>query len=109
PLLVGTTGAAVAVFMASGARERQVALLQAAGADRGVILRAAWGEATIHAATAVLLGAAATVIGSGFLAAGLGLSAPVVAWGPLLLVGAVGAGLITLATLVPTAAALRMP
>ncbi|MBW1638016.1 hypothetical protein G3H63_02815 [Microbacterium resistens] len=109
PLLVGTTGAAVAVFMASGARERQVALLQAAGADRGVILRAAWGEATIHAATAVLLGAAATVIGSGFLAAGLGLSAPIVAWGPILLVGAVGAGLITLATLVPTAAALRMP
>ena len=105
PLLLAAVGAAATVFMSGRVRERESALVRAAGGSHGVVLLGAVWESVIYAVTASALGTAAVVI-----------TASVAAWaaapaGALLLpsfgVGAVavtaGAGLLLLlAATVPT-------
>lgn len=107
PLLLSAVGAAAAVFMSGHAREREVALLRAAGATNAVVRCAAAWEAVIFTVTAVILGLAATLAGGVIISAAIGLAAPTV---PLASVSAVAGGgflLLLAATLAPTAAALR--
>lgn len=107
PLLLSAVGAAATVFMSGQAREREFALVQAAGSTRAAILVTALWEAVVYAVTAALLGAAATVIGGFALSSALGLAAPTV---PVTAIGFIAGGgflLILAATVGPTAAALR--
>lgn len=62
PLLLSVLGATVTVFMAGRSREREVALLRAAGGTPGTVLVAALAEAVIYAGTAALLGFAAVTV-----------------------------------------------
>lgn len=88
-------------------RERELALIQAAGSTQlAVILTAIW-EAVIYTVTAAILGTAATVIGGVIIAAKLGLSFPVISFSTLALIAAGGFILILAATVAPTIAALR--
>lgn len=111
PLLVSLLGSAATVAMSGRVRAREAALVQAAGGTAGVVLAAALGEAVAVAGTAVLL--AASAVGATALAAGWAL-------GPAALAGALTTGtpvlavtacaellLVGLATVVPTALALR--
>ncbi len=107
PLLLSAVAAAATVFMSGGARERELALIQAAGSTQPtVILTAIW-EAVIYTVTAAILGAAATVIGGIIVAAKLALAFPVISFSTLTLIAAGGFVLILAATVVPTAVALR--
>ncbi len=93
--------------MSGSARERELALIQAAGSTQSaVILTAIW-EAVIYTVTAAILGTAATVIGGVIIAAKLGLSFPVISFSTLALIAAGGFILILAATVAPTIAALR--
>lgn len=107
PLLLAAIGAAATVFMSSGAREREFALLQAAGATRGVIIKIALWEALISAVTATLLAVFAIGIGGLVLAHALGMPAPTLALSSAWLVAGGGLVLLLAATVLPTLAALR--
>ena len=107
PLLLSAVAAAATVFMSGNARERELALIQAAGSTQpAVILTSIW-EAVIYTVTAAVLGAAATVIGGIVIAAKLNLTHPVISFSTLALIAAGGFVLILTATVAPTAAALR--
>ncbi len=107
PLLLSAVAAAATVFMSGHARERELALVQAAGSTRAAIVLTAIWEALIYAVTAVLLGTAATVAGGLIVAAALALPFPSVSFAPLGLIAGGGLLLILAATVAPTAAALR--
>jgi len=107
PLLLSAVAAAATVFMSGHARERELALVQAAGATHGVVVLAAIWEAVIYAVTALLLGAAATIGGGLIIAGALSLPGPSVSFATLGLITTGGLVLVLVATLVPTAAALR--
>lgn len=107
PLLLSAVAAAAVVFMSGGAREREFALLRAAGSTPPVILRVAVWEAVIFTLTAALLGTVATAVGGVVIAAVLALPAPVVWWPAIGVPAACGFALVLAATVVPTAAALR--
>ena len=62
PLLLAAVGAAATVFMSGRVRERESALVRAAGGSHGVVLLAAVWESVIHAVTATALGLAAVVV-----------------------------------------------
>lgn len=107
PLLLSGVAAAATVFMSGQEREREFALIQAAGSTQGSIVLAALWEAVIYAATAAALGTVATIIGGLIVAHSLGLALPAVAFGTIALIALGGFLLILAATIAPTAAALR--
>ncbi|MDQ0645738.1 FtsX-like permease family protein [Microbacterium murale] len=107
PLLLAAVAAAATVFMSGQAREREFALLQAAGATRAMILLASLWEALIYAFTAAMLGGLATVIGGVIIADVLGLDAPVITMESSLVVAVGGFAALLIATIAPTCAALR--
>lgn len=111
PLLLAAVAAAATVFMSGHARERDFALIQAAGAGHGTIVAAAAWEAVIYVVTATLLGGAA-ILASGLVTAGaLGTIipgvTPVFVLGPAALVAGCGLVLVAAATVLPTVTALR--
>ncbi|MEN2741067.1 FtsX-like permease family protein [Microbacterium sp. X-17] len=106
PLLLSAVASAATVFMTGHAREREFALIQAAGSTRGAIILAASWEAVIYVITATILGTAAIAIGGVIVAAALSL--PLVASFPTIgLIAGAGFVLILAATAAPTVAALR--
>ena len=111
PLLLAAVAAAATVFMSGHARERDFALLQAAGAGQGTIIAAAAWEAVIYVVTATILGGAVVVAGGLVTAAALSTIipgvAPVFALGPPALVAGCGLVLVAAATVLPTVTALR--
>lgn len=107
PLLLSAVAAAATVFMSGRAREREFALIQAAGSTHAAITLTAIWEAVIYAATAALLGTLAVVVGGLIIAAKLALMLPVVSFATLGSIAGGGFVLILTATVVPTAAALR--
>lgn len=107
PLLLSAVAAAATVFMSGNAREREFALIRAAGTTPAVIVRVAVWEAVVFAVTATLLGLAATVLGGFAIAWALALPVPVVSLPAVGVVAGGGFALILLATVVPTVAALR--
>jgi putative ABC transport system permease protein len=111
PVLLSLLGAAATIFMSSGIREREVALVVATGGTRATVVAAAVAEAVIYVGTALLLGTAVVVATSavGGWAAGQGPVALLAAGAPAAVasVAALGAVLIVPATLVPALAALR--
>lgn len=107
PLLLSAIGAAATVFMSGQAREREFALVQAAGSTRAaVVLTAIW-EAVIYTVTAAVLGTLATVVGGIIVAHALGLPFPTVSFATVGLIASGGFVLILAATVAPTTAALR--
>lgn len=106
PLLLSAIAAAT-VFMSGHAREREFALIQAAGSTHADITLTAIWEAVIYAATAAILGTAATVIGGLIIAAKLSLPVPAVSFATLGLIAGGGFLLVLAATVAPTVAALR--
>lgn len=108
PLLLAVVGATVTVLMSSRGREREFALVRAAGATPGAVLAAAAAEAVVYVVTAAGLGMLAVAVTSvaGGVAAGI-----VPAWG-LASAGVIAGGglvLMVAATVLPTAVALRQP
>lgn len=107
PLLLSAVTAAATVFMSGHDREREFALVQAAGSTQtSIVLTAIW-EAVIYTVTAAVLGAAATVAGGLIIATALALPFPSVSFTTLGLIAGGGFLLILAATVAPTAAALR--
>jgi putative ABC transport system permease protein len=106
PLLLAVLGAVATVFMSSRRREREFALITAAGGTPALVLTAAAAEAVIYVATALLLGlsavAATTVIGAW--AAGVWTVAGAL---PSLTIAALALVLLLAATVLPTIVALR--
>lgn len=106
PLLLALLGATATVLMASRRRDREFALLVAAGATPGVVLAAAAFEAVIYVGTATLLGGLA--IGVTAAAGGWAVGA----WPSFGVAAAATVALVSLlltaaATVLPTAVALR--
>jgi len=109
PLLLSAVAAAATVFMSGHAREREFALLQAAGSTPRTVMAAAVWEAVVYATTAAILGTVATALGGAVIAAALALPLPAVSFTTLGIVAGGGFLLILVATTAPTAAALRHP
>lgn len=107
PLLLSAVAAAATVFMSGRAREREFALIQAAGSTQSAITLAAIWEAVIYTMTATILGTLATVTGGLIIASKLSLSLPVVSFSTIGLIASAGLVLILMATIAPTIAALR--
>ena len=107
PLLLAGIGAMATVFMSGYAREREFALIRAAGSTAGLIVLTAVWEALIYTVTAALLATAAILMGAGVLALTLDLNAPVVSLSSVATVSAMGFVLLLAATLIPTLIALR--
>lgn len=107
PLLLSAVAAAATVFMSGHAREREFALIQAAGSTQAAIILIAIWEAVIYSVTAALLGTVATVIGGVIVAGALGLPFPAVSFATVGVIAGGGFVLILAATVVPAAAALR--
>ena len=105
PLILAVLGATATIFMTSRSREREFALIQAAGGTQATVLGAAACEAVIYVVTAAFLGAAAVGVTA---LAGL---AAVGSWefgfGPVAAVAATGLFLTLAATVLPTLFALR--
>jgi len=62
PVLLAVLGATATIFMSSRSREREFALIQAAGGTGATVLGAAACEAVIYVVTAALLGAVAVAV-----------------------------------------------
>lgn len=111
PLLLSAVGAAVIIFMSSRAREREFALVQAAGGTHPTIARASVWEAVIYVVTGALLAALAILASGVFAALALSAVAPgtMPSFGvvPAAVVGGAGLLLVLLATVIPTLVALR--
>lgn len=107
PLLLSAVAAASTVFMSGHAREREFALVQAAGSTQAAIILTAVWEAVIYTVTAAILGTAATVIGGFVIAGALSLAVPVVSYTTLGIIAGGGFVLLFASTVAPTAAALR--
>ena len=106
PLSLAVLGAVATIFMSSRRREREFALVVAAGGTPGMVLAAAVAEAVIYVGTALLLGAvavAATAVIGGW-AAHVTPSFGVL---PVLTVAGGSLVLVLAATVLPTAEALR--
>lgn len=107
PLLLSAVAAAATVFMSGRAREREFALVQAAGSTHTGIVLTAICEAVIYTATAAILGIVATFIGGLIVAAALALPFATIALTPLGIIAGGGFVLILAAIVAPTIAALR--
>ncbi|WP_157873716.1 FtsX-like permease family protein [Kineococcus radiotolerans] len=105
PLLLAAIGAAATVFMSGRVRDRESALVRAAGGSHGVVLLGAVWESVIYAVTATVLGLVAVIVTAGVAAwatadAG-GFTTP--AFGAGAVAATAGAGLLLLlAATVPT-------
>ncbi|SJM66215.1 FtsX-like permease family protein [Gulosibacter sp. 10] len=114
PVALGVVGAAVVIFMSNRSSGREQALLDAAGAGRGMIVRIAALQASMHVATAALLAGGVILATGWILAEGM---RPLVPGGvapsfellqPALLVG-LGLVLTLAATVLPVLGRLREP
>jgi putative ABC transport system permease protein len=105
PVLLAVLGGTATIFMSSRSREREFALIQAAGGTEATVLGAAAWEAVIYVVTAVALGGAAVGVTA---VAGLWV---VGAWefgaGSVGVIGAAGLLLTLAATVLPTLSALK--
>ncbi|MFK4788428.1 hypothetical protein [Microbacterium sp. ZW T5_56] len=101
PLLVAIVGAAAAVYTTGSARQRERALLTAAGAAPGTLLRVAICEAVILVVTSVLLAVAVIVLSVVLIAVAVGAPGIRIAFGPIAMIGASALVLIVVATIVP--------
>jgi putative ABC transport system permease protein len=90
PTLLAAVGAAAGVLMASSFREREEALLEVAGADRGVRVLTAAGEALIYVVTAAVLASVVVALVAGGIAVFLQGVAPSVRPSPVPALGAAG-------------------
>ncbi|WP_035855964.1 FtsX-like permease family protein [Cryptosporangium arvum] len=108
PLVLSVLGAAVTVVMASGARDREAALVQASGGTAGVVVGAAAWEAVLYVVTAALVGAVAVgvVTVAGVWAAG---AAPAAGFGAVAVTAAGELALMLVATLLPAWWSSRRP
>lgn len=107
PLLLSGIAAAATVFMSSHAREREFALVQAAGSTRRTIVWMSVFEAGIYAITATILGLVAIAAGGIITVSALELHTLPISFVSVGLVAGGGFALLLVATLVPTLAALR--
>lgn len=107
PLLIAGIGAAATVFMSGGARQREIALLQAAGSTQRQIAVSAILEAVIYTLTAMLLAFIAVVTTAFIVSSSLGMSLTGIHYLSILIVTALGFVLLLTASLGPTIAALR--
>ena len=111
PLLLSALGAAMTVFMSGHARRREFALIQSAGGTHRTILAAAIFEAVIYMLTAAILGTFATAATGLITAWAVSTTLPGTAasFGIAPTTAVAGAGLLLLlvATVIPTAVALR--
>jgi putative ABC transport system permease protein len=112
PLLVSLAGAAATVLMATRTREQETALVQAAGGGRGlVLLRATW-EALILVGTAALIAAGVQIVTGVGMALSLSrieATAPAFGVQPAVMATAVCIIVVTAASALPVASALRRP
>ncbi|TQS45259.1 FtsX-like permease family protein [Cryptosporangium phraense] len=106
PLLLSLLGAAVAVAMSSRTREREGALIRAAGGTEETLVVAAVWEAVVYVVTASLLGVA-VVVGTALIGAWAASAAPRWGLGPVLVTALAGLVLMLVATVIPTALASR--
>ncbi|MBB2903606.1 putative ABC transport system permease protein [Kineococcus radiotolerans] len=111
PLLLATVGAAATVFMAGRIRDREAALLLAAGASYGVVLLVAVWEALIHVVTATLLGllgvAVTTAVAMWVVWSAAPGATPATGLPAALTTAAVASMLLLVVTVLPTIVALR--
>jgi putative ABC transport system permease protein len=111
PLLLAAVGAAATVFMSGRVRDRESALVRAAGGSHGVVLLSAVWESVIHAATATALGLVAVVVTAGVAAwatsPGGGFSTPRFGTGAVATTAGAGLLLLLAATVPTTLLALR--
>ncbi len=108
PVVLSLLGSAVALAMSGRGRDREVALLRAAGSDGSVLVLAAVWEAVMYVVTAVLLGFAVVAFGT-VVGALIASTTPGWAPAPILLIGGAGTVLMLIATVVPTLFTLRRP
>ncbi|GAA0291846.1 FtsX-like permease family protein [Kineococcus aurantiacus] len=112
PLLLAVVGAAATVFMSGRVRERESALVRAAGGGHGVVLLAAVWESVIHAVTATALGAGVVAVTAGVAAwavvpAGGAAALPASGAGAVAVTAVAGLVLLLAATVPTTLLALR--
>ncbi|MET4061826.1 putative ABC transport system permease protein [Arthrobacter sp. UYP6] len=108
PLLLAGIGAVATVFMSGYAREREFALIRAAGSTTSLIVLTAVWEALIYTVTAAILATTAIVVGAGVLALALDVGLPVLSLSSVATVSAAGFVLLLAATLIPTLLSLRV-
>jgi putative ABC transport system permease protein len=112
PLLVSLAGAAATVLMATRTREQETALVQAAGGGRSLVLMRATWEALILVGTAALIAAGVQIVTGVGMALSLSrLAGTVPAFGlqPAVTAVAICVIVITAASAIPVASALRRP
>lgn len=112
PVLLGTVGAAVVIFMSNRTQTAEQALLRASGATERTVLASALWQGVIHVVTACLL--AGVVLVSTALVAAAALNrfmpaVPVVDLRAALLLAGVGMLLTAVATVLPAFARMREP
>ncbi len=108
PLLVAIVGAAGAVYTTGSDRQRERALLTAAGAAPGTLLRVAVCEAVILVVTSVLLAMAVIVLSVVLIATVVDASGIRLAPAPIVIIGGSALDLIVAATMIPALAGRRM-
>lgn len=111
PVLLSALGSAVTIFMASGVREREGALLRASGGTGALVVATAAWEAVIYVVTAALLGAVGVLVTGAAAAWAVSAEAPGTlpsfGLGPMGVVAGAELLLVLLATVVPTLLGLR--
>lgn len=112
PLVLATVAAVVTVFMSGRAREREFALISAAGGTPRLVVRTAVLEAIIYAVTALILGLVVTVATSIVVWISFARVAPrtvlAVEVVPMLILFGIGLIGLLAATVIPTALSVRM-
>lgn len=107
PLLISLVASAAAVYITNGDRRRERALLDSAGATPGVHVAVALWEALIYVVTAMILATIAVIAATLLVQVLIGTAAFRVDLVPVLVLAAVGFGLLGAATLLPVIAARR--
>lgn len=112
PVLLGTVGAAVVIFMSNRTQGAEQALLRASGATERTVLASALWQGVIHVITACLLAGVVLIATAVVAAAALARfipAVPVVDLGAALLLAALGLVLTASATVFPGIARIREP
>jgi len=108
PLLVAIVGAAAAVYTTGSDRQRERALLTAAGAAPGTLVRVAVCEAVILVVTSVLLALTVIVVSVVLVAAAVGAPGIRLAVAPIAIIGGCALVLIVVATVIPALSGRRV-
>jgi len=108
PLLVAIVGAAAAVYTTGSDRQRERALLSAAGAAPGTLLRVAVCEAVILVVTSVLLAVTVIVLSVVLIAVAVDAPGIRIAAAPIAIIGGAALGLIVVATVSPALSGRRV-